>query len=318
MEVASDHPGWQAFCAAYADYPGADPTGACLADAPWYFHGRPFGSSGPGRRVRRESRTQRVAASVDGDLTAGGREAHWDVGLGYSRARGNFSVPGVYRYRVFRGFRGFRGPRLRGRRHRGPDLAGGHAARSARWRRGGPGPCLYYNPFSNAIEYSDQPGSRFRSTPNPDYVPALANAEALRRWLNEEVDLVSTTDLFVADATLSGNLVERVADFAVGYQYRGMRADGDPNDTGDATLNPCAVLVGDTGCAPGEQFGPYLFTGVHRPYAAYQQVQRLFGELALGIGPRVDIQVAANYEFYNVAGRRVNTARLARRTPSGG
>ena len=65
--------------------------------------------------------------------------------------------------------------------------------------------------------------------------------------------------------------------------------------------------MGDPGCAPGDQFGPYLFTGVHRPYAADQQVQRLFGELALGIGPRLDTQVAANYEFYNVAGRRVGS-----------
>ncbi|MYK87958.1 MAG: hypothetical protein F4018_06200, partial [Acidobacteria bacterium] len=65
--------------------------------------------------------------------------------------------------------------------------------------------------------------------------------------------------------------------------------------------------MGDPGCAPGDQFGPYLFTGVHRPYAADQQVQRLFGELALGIGPRLDTQVAANYEFYNVAGSRVGS-----------
>ncbi|MYD86263.1 MAG: hypothetical protein F4137_16250 [Acidobacteria bacterium] len=92
----------------------------------------------------------------------------------------------------------------------------------------------------------------------------------------------------------------------MGYQYRGMQADGDPNDPGDATLNPCAV-VGDLGCAPGEQFGPCLFIGVHRPYAAEQQVQRLFGEPALGVGPRVDARVAANYEFYDVAGRRVNS-----------
>ena len=109
----------------------------------------------------------------------------------------------------------------------------------------------------------------------------------MRLWLNEEVDLVSTTDLFVADATVSGSLVDNVADFAVGYQYRGMRADGDPNDPADVTLNPCPV-AGDTGCAAGDRFGPYLFTNVHRPYAA-------------------DQQVAANYEFYNVAGRHVSS-----------
>ncbi len=124
-----------------------------------------------------------------------------------------------------------------------------------------------------------------------------------------EVDLASTTDLFVADATLSGNLVENVADFAVGYQYRAMRADGNPNDAGDATLNPCSV-AGDADCAAGDRFGPYLFTNItniHRPYDADQQVQRFFGELALSVGPRVNTQVAANYEFYNVAGRHVSS-----------
>ena len=306
MEVAADHPGRQAFCAAYAGHPNADPTGACMADTPWYFHGRPFGSSGPARRVRRESRTQRVAASVDGDFTTGGRDAHWDLGVSYSRARGNFTVPGIYRDRIFRAFRGFGGPDCGVGVGADPTSPAGMRLGPLDGALAGQGPCQYYNPFSNAIEYSDQPGSRFRSTPNPDYAPALANAEALRRWLNEEVDLVGTTDLFVADATLSGNLVRNVADFAVGYQYRGMQADGDPNDPGDATLNPCAV-VGDLGCSPGDQFGPYLFTGVHRPYAAEQQVQRLFGEVALGIGPRLDAQIAANYEFYDVAGRRVNS-----------
>ena len=51
---------------------------------------------------------------------------------------------------------------------------------------------MYYNPFSNAIRRADQPGAPFRNTDNPDYVPALANPEALRQWLNDEVDLVST------------------------------------------------------------------------------------------------------------------------------
>ena len=97
-----------------------------------------------------------------------------------------------------------------------------------------------------------------------------------------------------------------MADFAVGYQYRAMRADGNPNDAGDATLNPCSV-AGDAGCAAGDRFGPYLFTNIHRPYDADQQVQRFFGEVALSVGPRVDTQIAANYEFYNVAGRHVSS-----------
>ncbi len=306
MEVGPGHPGRDAFCSGYAGDGKADPGGACAGSDPWYFNGRPYGNSGPGRRLRRESRTQRIAGSVDGDFQLGSRDAHWDVGLSYSRARGNLNLPAVYTDRVFRSFRGYGGPDCGVGVMADRTSPAGMALGPLGDAVAGQGPCMYYNPFSNAIQHSDQPGAAFENMANPDYVPGLANQDQLRLWLNEEVDLVSTTDLIVADATVSGNLVENVADFAVGYQFRAMRADGNPNDPGDVTLNPCPV-AGDTGCAAGDRFGPYLFTNVHRPYAADQQVQRLFGELALGIGPRVETQIAANYEFYNVAGRHVSS-----------
>ena len=306
MEVGPDHPGRQAFCGGYAGDGKADPGGACAGGAPWYFNGRPYGNSGPGRRLRRESRTQRVAGSVDGDFQLGGRDAHWDVGLSYSRARGNLNLPAVYTDRVYRAFRGYGGPDCGVGVMADRTSPAGMALGPLGGAVAGQGPCMYYNPFSNAIQHADQPGAAFETMANPDYVPGLANQDELRLWLNEEVDLVSTTDLIVADATVSGNLVENVADFALGYQFRAMRADGNPNDPGDVTLNPCPV-AGDTGCSAGDRFGPYLFTNVHRPYAADQQVQRVFGELALGIGPRVETQMAANYEFYNVAGRHVSS-----------
>ena len=306
MEVAANHPGRQAFCAGYAGDTKADPDSACAGGDPWYFNGRPFGNSGPGRRMRRESSTQRLAGSVDGDFLAGSREMHWDVGLSYSRARGNLNLPAVYTDRIYRAFRGFGGPNCGVGVLADPGSPAGMALGPLGGAVAGQGDCMYYNPFSNAIQYSAQPGSAFENAANPDYVPGLANQEQLRLWLNEEVDLVSTTDLLVADATVSGNLVENVADFAVGYQFRAMRADGNPNDAGDVTVNPCPV-AGDAGCSAGDRFGPYLFTNVHRPYDADQQVQRLFGELALAIGPRVDTQIAANYEFYNVAGRNVSS-----------
>ena len=306
MEVAPAHPGRQQFCSTYAGDAKADPMGACAGDVPWYLNGRPYGNSGPGRRLRRESRTQRIAASIDGDFTAGGREANWDIGLSYSRARGNLNLPAVYTDRIFRAFRGFGGPNCGVGVMADPSSPAGMVLGPLNGAVAGQGPCMYYNPFSNAIRYSDQPNSRFENTENPDYVAGLANPDELRLWLNEEVDLVSTTDLLVADATLSGNLVDNVADFAVGYQFRGMSAVGDPNDPGDVTRNPCPV-AGDMGCAAGVRFGPYLFTNVHRPYEADQQVQRIFGELALNIGPRLDTQIAANYEFYTVAGRNVSS-----------
>ena len=273
MEVAPDHPGRQAFCADYAGDGKADSGGACAGGDSWYFNGRPFGNSGPGRRLKRESQTARVAGSVDGDFLLGQRNAHWDIGLSYSRAKGNLNLPAVYTDRIFRAFRGVGGPDCGVGVVADRSSQAGMALGPLNGAVAGQGGCLYYNPFSNAIQYSDQPGSAFENSANPDYSAGLANQEQLRQWLNEEVDLVSTTDLFVADATLSGSLVDNVADFAVGYQYRGMRADGDPNAPGDVTLNPCPV-AGDMSCSAGDRFGPYLFTNVHRPYDADQQVQQ--------------------------------------------
>ena len=42
--------------------------------------------------------------------SAPAERAHWDVGLSYSRARGNLNLPAVYTDRIFRAFRGFGGP----------------------------------------------------------------------------------------------------------------------------------------------------------------------------------------------------------------
>ena len=307
QQVAPDHPGRLAFCGQYAGDALADPSGACAGSDNWYFNGRPFGNSGPARTLNRASRTFRLAGSVDGDFRIGERNANWDVGLTYSRARGNLSLPAVYTDRIFRAFRGYGGPNCGVGVVADPSSPAGMALGPLGGAQAGVGDCMYYNPFSNAVQYADQQlGAALLSTPNPDFVPGLANQEALRTWLNEEVDLVSTTDLFVADAIVSGNIVENVADFAVGYQFRQMRADGDPNGPGDFTVNPCPV-AGDTDCSAGDRFGPYLFTNVHNPYEADQRVQRLFGELALSVGSRLDTQIAANYEFYNVAGRTVNS-----------
>ena len=241
MEVGADHPGRQAFCAVYGGDPKADPNGACLEGSPWYLNGRPFGNSGPRRRLRRESRTQRAAASLHGEFMAGGRDLHWDTGVSYSRARGNVNLPAVYTDRMFRAFRGFGGPNC------GVGVQADHTSPAGMvlgplgGAVAGQGPCMYYNPFSNGVQFSDQPGAALENTANPDYVASLANPEELRLWLNEEVDLFSTSDMFVTDLTLSGNLVEDVADFAIGYQYRRMQADGNPNDPGDVTVNPCQV-----------------------------------------------------------------------------
>ena len=299
LQVAPDHPGREAFCEQYGAM--EEYAAACSGDADWYFRGRPVGNTGPGRTLHRQSRTGRLAASVNGDFEGfGGRSAHFDLGLSYSRTSGNTNLPGTYTERLFLAFRGYGGPDCGVGVMVDSTVAAGMRLEDTD-KVAGQGDCQYYNPFSNAIERSQQPGSQFENQANPDYVPGLANSAGLMQWLiREESNLASTADLLVADATLTGTWIEDVASYAVGYQFRQFNADGDPNDSGDVTVNPCPVL-GDKTCSEQDNFGPFSFTNVHRPYSASQTVHRFFGEIPLNLGTRLDVQLAANYEYHDVA-----------------
>ena len=302
MEVAPDHPGRGAFCEDYGAEDGDLYYNECQGGENWYFNGRPFGNSGPGRTLGRDSSTWRVAASANGDFASfGGRETHFDVGLSYSRTEGNYNLPGVYIERLFLGFRGFGGPDCGVGVEADPTSLAGMRLGPLNGQAAGQGDCQYYNPFGNAIESTDQHGSQFSTRANPGYRDALANSPELRHWLAEnEVDLQSTADMLVADATLSGTWIENVASYAGGYQFRLLNASGDPNDEGDVTINPCPV-VGDMNCSDEDRFGPYAFTNVNRPYDESQTVHRIFAEIPLSLGSRFDTQLAANYEFHDVA-----------------
>ena len=305
MEVAPNHPGREKFCADYGANPGDPYYEYCQGGENWYFNGRPFGNSGPARLLSRNSSTYRVAASANGDFKAfGGRDTHFDLGLTYSRTSGNYNLPGVYVERLFLGFRGFGGPNCGVGVVSDPTSLAGMKLGPLNGQVAGQGNCQYYNPFGNAIEYSHQPGSAFENSANPDYRSGLENSEELREWLaDQEVDMQSTADMLVAEATLTGSWTENAwlnASYAAGYQFRKLNATGDPNDAGDVTINPCPV-PGDKGCSEEDKFGPYAFTNVHRPYSEDQTVHRFFGEIPLSFGERFDVQLAANYEFHDVA-----------------
>ncbi|MXW64311.1 MAG: TonB-dependent receptor [Bacteroidetes bacterium SB0662_bin_6] len=295
--VPSGNPGRQAFCGMHADRVGFASGAECLEDD-WYFFGRLVGNSGPGRTLARASGTQRISASVDHAFEAfGGRSVKLDVGVGYSRATNNVNLPAEYAYRKFLAFRGFGGPDC------GVDVEVDRAAPSG-MRLGalngavpGQGACMYYNPFSNALRYSAQPGAAFQGMANPDHAGNLANSPALIGWINEELDLENKAELFVADAVLTGGLVEGLAAYAVGYQFRRTAVSAVPNDPANQNTNPCAV-PGDVGCR--DKVGPYTFTTGYYPYDDARNVHRFFAEVPLTVGARFDAQVAANYEFHEI------------------
>ena len=293
--VGSDHPGRQAFCGGGWQEAGFASGSECLEND-WFFYGRLVGNSGPGRVLTRRSNTQRIAASAervigslaDEDLTL-------DVGVSFSRAAGNVNLPSEYAYRKFLAFRGYGGPDCGVNVVADPSSPSGMALGPLNGAVAGQGACMYYNPFSNSLQHSAQPGADFRSQANPDYVAGLANSPQLLDWINDEVDLQGTANLLVADAIVKGTLVESTANFAVGYQFRRVGVTGTPNTAGNLDINPCPVL-GDRSCV--DQAGPFTFTNGYYPYDATQTVHRFFVEMPLTFGTRFSAQAAANYEFH--------------------
>ena len=289
------HPGRQGFCRAHGQSAGFASTEACL-DNDWYFFGRMVGNSGPPRTLRRDSRTQRFAGSIEREFEAfGGRKTAFELAASYSQSSGNANLPGEYLYRKFLAFRGFGGPDCGVGVVADPSSPAGMALGDPGGKVAGQGGCMYYNPFSSAHEHSVQPGATYRDQPNPDYVADLKNTQELIDWMNDEVDLDNDAKLIAIDAMLKGNLVEEKAEYAIGYQFRRLTVNADPNDAGDLEITPCPV-PGDKSCP--DKFGPFHFTGGFFHYHDVQTVHRLFAESRLELGDRIHGQIAANYEFH--------------------
>ena len=296
--VPAENPGRQAFCQQYGSSVGFMSSAQCLEED-WYFFGRLVGHSGPGRHLERRSRTQRLSASWDGGVDVlEGHDNRLSFAFSYSRSSGNVNQPAEYAYRKFLAFRGYGGPDCGVAAVADPSSPSGMSLGPTGGRLPGQGSCQFYNPFSNSLQYSQQPGARFVNEPNPDFSAELANAPELIAWINEEVDVESSADMVVADATLSGSRGP-VENYALGYQFRWFDVWSRPNDPGNLNLNPCSVL-GSRACL--EQAGPFTFTTGTYPYAATQTVHRFFAELPLhGMDERLHLQLAANYELHSVA-----------------
>ena len=300
--VRAEHPGRVAFADAYGRLPGSD--GAMIdlnGDEDWYFFGRLAGNSGPGRTVRRDSRTYRLAGSVDGEIEVWpGRSLGYDLGLAWSRSEGTMNRPAIYAYRRFLAFRGFGGPGcgvgVVADTSRPSGLALGPVPADA---APGRGQCLYYNPFSSAMEFSEQPGAAFENSANPDYNPRLANSPELFAWLSEELKADNEAELLVFDAVLDGDLYGQRVSYALGYQFRRFEARTEPNDPGNLALNPCWI-PGDTGCA--HETGLFINVKGQFPYQAAQSTHAAFVELALDLHERLDAQLVAHYEEHDQSG----------------
>ena len=177
---------------------------------------------------------------------------------------------------------------------------------------------MYYNPFSNALQYSQQPGADFSTRPNPYYDATQANSRELLDWMvGSEISLDSEADLYVFDLTLTGDVGENMGSFAAGYQFRRFEAEATPNRDGDLSVNPCRVNKdqapsasdADLDCAENNkdpdsafidgQIGTFGFVNGNFPYSTHQTTHSFFGEWAHDLSDTMSTQLAVHYEEHD-------------------
>ncbi len=295
--TSPSHPGRVAFCRNQAAAAGFATVDDCLA-GDWYYYGRIVANGQLSRELKRQNETHRLSATLDRQVDRFGEDGRLALAATFARSRGDSNLPAEYAYRKFLAFRGFGGPGCGVGVVADPGAIGGMAVSNPQGATPGQGGCLYFNPFSNAWPASIQPGSEYLDNPNPHFEPALQNSAEVLDWINEEVNLDNVANHFVGDATLTGRLPGGAISYAAGYQFRWLDVSAVPNDQGNLEINPCPV-PGDRGCAI--RGGQFTFTNSFSPYRDHQSVHRFFAELPLKLGERVNAQLAANYEFHDVA-----------------
>lgn len=289
--VFPDHPGRIAFFQENPDFAGKfNPA------LPLVFWGRlagvagaPSGNGAPGKGQRHTGQF-RLGVSMKGTLVD--TTLDYNLGVNYSKRKRDISLNGSITEKYALALRGLGGPEC--------DPATGTP---------GVGACEYFNPFSNAVEYSVLTGQA-----NPNFNPAFANSPELLEWIIENGTSYLTNELLVAELILSGDTGFALPGGEVGYAAGGqLRRDYyklNSSDNYNLDLNPCpynnpvSVTLGITNSldCTGREVGPFgLLTGVE-PVDLDRTVYNVFAELALPVTDSLDVQAALRYEEYGSLG----------------
>ena len=160
--------------------------------------------------------------------------------------------------------------------------------------------CLYFNPFSTAIQSNVVTGAV-----NPQYNSAVANNVNLIRWFMQEQTTKQRDNLLVLDAVVSGEvgkfqLPGGAISYGAGVQYRQEHFITQYNDLSNASVNPCVNTpdFGVTNCTGAARNGPFVFLGEGTPADLESDVKAVFGELKFPLLHNLDIDFAARYEDY--------------------
>lgn len=162
--------------------------------------------------------------------------------------------------------------------------------------------CLWFNPYSNAVE-----GNPITGFANPGYNPAVANSLEVINWMQFWGEDVGKTEVAELDAVLAGemglSLPGGAIGWAVGAQYRHNWTKDSNNAFGSSVATPCpdTLVNGDVTCAPSPE-SPYNFLATYSPNDLDRGIYAVFTEFSLPITDTFNAQVAARFEDYGDQG----------------
>lgn len=315
VDMASKYPelyGDYAWCGAdYCRFTG-DGAAQDAAGVPpaWqnvaWINGRLFGQEGPLRGHPRESSTERLVLSAEGDL----KDASWSASVAWAGAERLEEDGDTLDYRDTRsvvGLGGFECEALVANEYDADGLL------RFDWRTlreyAGQGPCGYWYPFSNAMS----PHVWVPGADNPDYEPGLDNRHLID-YLITARGFKGESSLLVLESVLSGDstwfLAGGAVEYAIGAQIRRETYDRREysRETGprggalqDLGLYPCQGGPSLTDCEVG-RVGVFTYLPPAHEMETDRVVYSAFGEAALPIAGALDLQLSLRYEDYGSNG----------------
>ncbi|MET0534763.1 MAG: TonB-dependent receptor [Steroidobacter sp.] len=241
---------------------------------------RPFGiggnplTGGEGKEDSRFFDGFRFSTGLKGEFA----ETNWDVAVTYMENTRELRTPDIIVTRLASALRGLGGPNCTGTT---PGANG----------------CLYFNPFSTAVQRNAITGQV-----NPFFDPNQANSVQLADYLFEDSGSDDTAKTFVVDAVLTGQLPFGFSagsiGWAAGAQFREETLERDPFGFSDISQFPCVTSLTNPAATCSVQSGVFSFQGPVTPLDLSRDVKAVFSELNIPVLENLSAQLAVRYEDY--------------------
>ncbi len=294
--------------------------------------GNPFAGSSRGAQLEsREYETMRMGFSFDGALSD---EVDYSANLTYSNSEGELTSSDTQQHKFLSALWGYGGPNCDVEltalttsatdftpqfRVDSTDTAIAAATVKSTTRPTG---CQYVNPLSNSVQQGMQRdySTGDRVAVNPNYEASLANSPELLRYLIDQRVTVSESTLLTFDFITQGTLPNLSFDggdaaWAVGLERReyniktttpsraGPTSTNELTDIHNGVKYPCDIpannetAAGRAACS-ANPVGLFMFLAPTFEFDQDQNINALFGELALPFSDTFDMQLALRYEDY--------------------